>query len=303
MRVNGLQAAAVAALISLSACSPKTGTVEQTGAAKAEAPAPFQVERSAVYPVKSTVLNRGYEVYVKTPPGYDAPENAGRRYPVINLTDGPYTFQVASGVTRVPFNQGLLQEFILVGVSYGEGEEPADSRSRDLTPWVDPAIKRPTGGAPDYLKFLKSEVLPLVEQRYRIDAAQRTLSGQSYGALFGLWVAMTEPELFSNYILTSPSIWFAKRSILETEAAFAGKHKDLKARIYMATGEREHPGEGGCRSCKTDMVADQQNVVKLLESRNYPGLELRTDVIRGAYHETTYPVGLLNGLQWFYLKP
>lgn len=288
----------------LAACSPGAGAEQASASVTAlDAPAPFQIERSAVYPVKSAVLNRDYEVYVKTPPGYAAPESAGRRYPVIYLTDGPYTFQVASGVTRVPFNQGLLQEFILVGVSYGEGEDPADSRSRDLTPWVYAKMKSPTGGAPAYLQFLKAEVMPLVEQRYRIDAGQRTLSGQSYGGLFGLWVAMTEPELFSNYILTSPSIWFAKRAILDTEADFAGKHRDLKARIYLATGEREHPGEGGCKGCEADMVADQENLVKLLKSRNYPGLELRSDVIKGAYHETTYPVGLLNGLQWFYIKP
>ena len=61
----------------------------------------FQIERSFVQTLKSAALDRSYDVYVKLPEGYDRPENARRKYPVMYLNDGPYTFQVASGVTRV----------------------------------------------------------------------------------------------------------------------------------------------------------------------------------------------------------
>lgn len=290
----------VMALLALAACSPPEADPE---APKTQAtPAAFQVENSAVLPLTSTVLSRDYEVYVKTPPGYGKPENAGKRYPVIYLTDGPYTFQVASGISRLTFSQGLLNEFVIVGVSWGSGEPPADSRRRDLTPWPNTAIKGATGGGPAYLTFLKTEVMPLVEGRYRIDPAQRTLSGQSYGGLFGLWVAFTEPALFANYILTSPSIWFAEQQILKTEAAYAASHKDLKARIYLASGGREHPGPGGCPGCERDMNADRQALADRLRARNYPGLEVRSETIPGTFHETTFPVGLINGMQWLYLK-
>lgn len=301
MRASCGRAVLAAALIFLASCGQQGAPIAAPAPPDGQAPA-FEIERSAVHTVRSTALNRTYDVYVKTPPGYDAPENAGRRYPVIYLNDGPYTFQVASGVTRVPFNQGRLNEFILVGVSYAKGEDPAESRSRDLTPWVDPQTGQPTGGAAAYLNFLKTEVMPLAEGRYRIDPSKRALSGQSYGGLFGLWVALTEPDLFADYILTSPSIWFARRAIFETEAAFAANHKDLKARIYLATGAFERPGAEGCRGCRTDMVADQQRLAKALEARNYPNLQIRSDVIAGTYHETTYPVGLIHGMQWFYLK-
>jgi hypothetical protein len=297
------RAALAVLLLTLAACGPVKGTSAAAEVSKTEGAAPpFQIERSAVYTLTTTSLGRSYDVYVKTPPGYDAPENAGKRYPVLYLTDGPYTFQVASGVSRLTFSQARLNEFVVVGVSWGSGEPPADSRSRDLTPWTSQAQSKPTGGGPAYLKFLKGEVMPLVEGRYRIDPGQRTLGGQSYGGLFGLWVALTEPELFRNYVLTSPSIWFANRSILQTEAAYAASHKDLKARIYLATGGREHPGEGGCGDCHTNMIADQQALVRTLEARGYPGLEVRGDVIAGTYHETTFPVGLINGMQWFYAK-
>ncbi|WP_241233722.1 alpha/beta hydrolase [Altericroceibacterium xinjiangense] len=265
--------------------------------------APFTIENSAVLPIRSKILGRDYEIFVKTPPGYDKPENAGRRYPVIYLTDGPYTFQVASGVSRVPFSQDRFNPFIIVGLSWALGEVPADSRRRDLTPWVSPAVAGTTGGGPAFLAFLKSEAMPLVESRYRIDGRERALAGQSYGGVFGLWVALTEPQLFKTYILTSPSIWFADRSILKTEAAYAAAHKDLKARIYLATGSREHPGADGCAGCENDMVADQRTLTKALADRDYAGLQLKAEVVQGSFHETTFPIGLINGMQWTYLKP
>ncbi|HYC05705.1 MAG TPA: alpha/beta hydrolase-fold protein [Azospirillaceae bacterium] len=262
------------------------------GPAAAQEPPPYQIERSAVLGLDSALLKRRYEVYVKLPPGYDLPENAGRRYPVLYLTDGPYTFQVASGVSRLTHSQKSLEEFILVGLSRAVGGDEQASRRRDYTPWRNPAIEGETGGALAYLQHLKAEVLPLVEQRYRIDPKRRTLVGQSYGALFGMWVALTEPELFRGYILTSTSIWFADKALLKLEAEQASRRKDLKADIYLAVG--------GLERGRVDMVADQAELAKRLKSRKYPGLRLRADTIEGTVHETTFPVGLVHALMWLF---
>ncbi|NQE60368.1 alpha/beta hydrolase [Caulobacter sp. RHG1] len=299
---------ATALSFGLVACGDSAAKVESgAGLAAVETPGapqdrPFAIENSAVIPIRAKASGRDYEIFVKTPPGYDKPQNAGRRYPVIYLTDGPYTFQVASGISRVPFSQGLFDEFVIVGLSWAKGDPPADSRRRDLTPWRDPEIKGETGGGPAHFAFLKDEVMPLVERRYRLDPAQRTLAGQSYGAIFGLWVLFHAPETFQNYILTSPSIWYADRQALKDEADYAAAHKDLKATLYMATGSREHPGAGGCPGCEHDMVADQALLATSLKSRNYPGLRVRTSLVEDGFHETTFPVGLMRGMQGLYLK-
>lgn len=256
----------------------------------------FEVERSEVHTIASRGLGRAYQVYVKLPPSYGDEPN--RRYPVLYLTDGPYTFQVASGVTRVPYNHKRLEEAILVGISYGSGEDPADNRRRDMTPWPDRKAPESSGGAAAYLAFLKDEVMPLVEDRYRVDAKRRVLVGQSYGALFGAWVALNQPQVFSAYVLSSPSLWYAKREMFRLEQAYAGSHQDLKARIFMATGEKERASAPG----DADMVADQAAFAQALKERGYPGLELRSEVIPGSYHETTFPTALTHALQWLYLR-
>lgn len=264
----------------------------------------YQVERTSVHTVTSGQSGRTYELYVKLPPGYADPKNAGRRYGVLYLTDGDYTFQVASGITRLAHNLKRLEEFILVGLPTAKGEDGMNSRRRDLTPWTDPDLSGVSGGAPAYLDFLVKQAMPLVEKTYRIDPARRTLVGQSYGGLFGLWVLFTQPQHFSSYILTSPSIWFKDYALRALEADYARTHKDLKAKVYMTTGSFEAAKPGDKRYNQSrDMVADQQDMAKRLRARKYPGLQVTSEVSPGTYHETTFPVGLIQGLQWLHPAP
>ena len=269
----------------------------------ANTPPRFEIERSQVHTFGSA--EHSYDVFVRLPQGYDKPENAQRKYPVVYLTDGPYTFEVASGVTRVPIGHDTFEPIILAGLGYAQGEDPAVSRERDLTPYPDVRNKPyPTGGARAYLDFIKERVLPVVEKTYRIDTSRRTLAGQSYGGLFGIWVLLTEPQLFRNYILTSPSLWYNRRALLATEAAFAARHIDLIANVYFATGGFEHPAPCGreIKECSNaDMVADQATLVGQLRSRHYPHLHLHARTVDGAYHTTTFPVGLLWALQDLFL--
>lgn len=311
--MSGFIRCVAATLVLLTAaCRPgeETAEVRQEGdagqvhqdASLPSVPSGFLIENSIVLPIRSTKLGRDYEIYIKTPPSYGRSESSGRRYPVIYLTDGPYTFQVASGLSRLPFSQERFHEFIIVGISWAKGDAPADSRRRDLTPWRASTINGETGGAPAFWAFLRDEAMPLVEQRYRVDSGQRTLVGQSYGGLFGLWVALTEPGHFKNYVLTSPSIWFADHQILRAAASSAALKQDLDARIYLATGAREHPGPGGCAGCENDMVADQERLANALRAHGSRNLQLRAEVIEDAYHETTFPIGLMKGMQWLYLR-
>ena len=258
----------------------------------------FVIPNSETHEIKSEILSRSYDVYVKTPRGYDDPENAGKKYPVIYLNDGPYTFQVASGVTRIPINSGKFEGVILVGMSFAQGEKPMASRTRDLTPTVAEGWNNETGGAEKYLSFLRDEVFPFVETSYRADAERRVLSGLSFGGLFGVYVLVTAPETFDAYILTSPSLWFDQKVMFAMEEAYAANNKDMKAKVYMATGDQERPH----LATINDLVADQNEFAARLRSRSYPSLILRDEIIPDALHETAFPIGFTRGAQWLFYK-
>ena len=250
---------------------------------------------SAVIEIRSEKLGRAYDLYVKLPPGYADPANANTRYPVVYINDAHYTFQTAAGITLAPMRHGGLAPAILVAISYAKGETGADSRSRDLTPTPDPKNPGKYGGACDYLTFIKDEVIPSIEKDYRADPARRTLTGQSYGALFGAYALLEEPGLFADYILTSPSLWYGDKAMFAIEEAFSKTHTRLPARVFLATGQTETPA---VNHGEYDMVGDQKRFAARLRSRNYESLTIRDEVVEGGTHLTTFPVGLLHGLMW-----
>jgi predicted alpha/beta superfamily hydrolase len=68
---------------------------------------------------------------------------------------------------------------------------------------------------------------------------QRTYFGTSLGGLFGTYVLFTAPELFSNYIIGSPSFWYDDGIMFQFEKRFTEDHADLSARVFYAVGELE----------------------------------------------------------------
>ncbi len=255
--------------------------------------APFEILRSNVHEITSS-LDRTYEIFVQTPPGYDP--TADRRYPVVYLTDGAYAFPVAASVSRLPFFFDEFAPVIFVGLSAAKGEKLLSSRQRDLTPYAPPGWKTPGGGAADYLSFIEQTVFPFIEGEYRADPERRTLVGQSYGGLFGAWALLARPGLFESYILTSPSLWVMRHQIFTDENETPVASPPHRARVYMAVGGRETNPTPGPRG--TSMIADQTFFAERLRQRE--GLVVKDDIIENATHGTTFPTGFINGMAWLY---
>ena len=249
----------------------------------------FTLGNSSLFTIDSKVLNRKYDLFIKVPHDYYREDNKSKKYPVLYLNDGPYTFKVAAGVTH----PREMDKAIIVGISFAHGEKGQFSRVRDLTPVVDKSwTKYTTGGAPRYLEFIEKELFALIEHKYRVNTDQRILSGQSLGGSFGAWVLLTKPELFSSYILTSPSFWFKDDWIFNLEEKYYETNKSLRASVYIATGALETIKNG----MKQDMVSGHLKFTERLRSRHYQGLKLEDEVVEGTDHYSTFPVGLSKGL-------
>jgi predicted alpha/beta superfamily hydrolase len=261
---------------------------------------PVAIPRSQHLVLESKALGRTYDLHIKLPLGYGAPERASARYPVLYLNDATYNFQVAAGITHLPMNAQTIEDVILVGIGYSLESVGDDSRIRDYTPTVAPGWKKQTGGAAAYLTFVENEVIPLVEQRFRVDSKRRAYAGHSLGGLFGAYVLFNKPDLFCCYILSSPSLWYDEHVMWKLEQAYAEKHQDLQASIYVAIGSLEHPHRP--RGSTYEMVKDVQTFESKLRLRKYASLKIRSAVIDGATHETAFPTALMNGVLWHFAK-
>lgn len=261
---------------------------------------PYALEGTQVWSVPDPQSGRLYEVFVSLPASYaHEPE---RRYPVLYVVDADYGFPLIRSITRrINLDGPVTEEFILVGLSYAKGEDGMTSRRRDYTPTIHggegAAKKAVHGQGAQYQRYLSDQVLPFVERKFRADPGRRVFMGHSYGGLLGAQILLSEPQLFRDYILGSPSFWYDNHVMWKIEADYAKAHRDLAANIFLYVGAFEgvHPNDRRFNR-KRDMVKDLQLFERRLMKRGYPGLRVKSEVLAGENHLTVFPSGFTRGL-------
>ncbi len=137
---------------------------------KLSANTPYEIPRSSVIELTESSSKRVYPVYIQLPKSYKNKLN--KTYPVIYLTDAPYTFPIVAGATRFPMNSGKMQQAIIVAIGYEKGSIGSASRIRDYPPTFAKDWKKQTGNAQDHIQFIKNTVFPYIEQNYRASHTQ-----------------------------------------------------------------------------------------------------------------------------------
>ncbi|MCR5890000.1 alpha/beta hydrolase [Hymenobacter sp. J193] len=160
-------------------------------------------------------------------------------------------FLHVAGLVQVLNGNGTMRPFILVGIENTQ-------RRRDLTgPTTDPEdqkIAPKVGGSAAYRTFLRTELMPLIRQRYRT-SAESALVGESLAGLFVVETLLLEPALFDTYLAFDPSVWWNKGQL-------AGQAENL-LRTYTGPA-------------KTLYIASSRDNEKIPESRRL------ASVLRGA---------------------
>jgi enterochelin esterase-like enzyme len=177
---------------------------------------------SSLFPVKRNLR-------ILLPAGYRLPGNRSWRYPVLYMNDGQNLFDVCTSMFQPEewkmdetvaalISRGTIPPLIVVGID-NAGKR---LRPREYLPYVDAFLKPPE---PDpqgklYPRFLIEEVVPFVEQRYRVlrDPANRALGGSSYGAGAALFTAIQHPGAFGGLLLESPSLYADDDHLLKDAA-------------------------------------------------------------------------------------
>ncbi|WP_299808686.1 alpha/beta hydrolase-fold protein [uncultured Shewanella sp.] len=288
----------LSSLALLTLASPYAFAANRSIEATAHLTTPFSIPRSHTVQINDEA--RTYRLYVKLPKGYKASANKDLQYPVIYLTDAMYTFQIMSGVTRFPMNSKQMAPAIIVGISWELGLKSDHSRVRDYTPTVDTSWKKATGGADRHLHFLKTKIIPYIEQNYRTNPQQRTYIGNSLGGLFGAYILLKQPDLFTNYLLGSPSFWWHERWVLTQFAKNINSLQGIGANVFIGIGALEHNGKGG--DSQHNMVADAQHFKALLNNVaiGNPAFDSKLLIINEAHHATAFATTAIHGMDWLF---
>jgi predicted alpha/beta superfamily hydrolase len=217
------------------------------------------------------------------PPGYDDPQNAGRRYPVFYLNDGQNLFEPATSFNGVEWQvdetsdrlvrEGAVPPLIVVGL-----DNAGKDRIREYMPYrsLQPVIMRVQGSR--YPDFLIKEVMPFVARNYRVASGPQNtgLGGSSLGALIALYTAIVRPGIFGQLLLESPSLWASNRQIIKQSRSV----KTWPERMVLAMGT----AEAGRPDRDRSMVDDVRELATILRRSGVDNKRLLVNIDESGKH-------------------
>ncbi|GGD78647.1 alpha/beta hydrolase [Lacimicrobium alkaliphilum] len=190
---------------------------------------PFTIGEKVTF--HSAILNENRMLNVYLPASYA--ENADKEYPVIYLLDGSADEDFVHLAGLVQFGSmswiKLLPETIVVGIANVDRKRdftyPSDNQ-QDIEEFPS------HGGSASFIKAIREEIQPLVEEKYRT-SAEKTIIGQSLGGLLATEILLGSPALFDHYIIISPSLWWDDESLLSLEPTPLNPAKS----VYVGVGK------------------------------------------------------------------
>ena len=245
-----------------------------------------EIPGSEIRKLKSEIVaGQEYALHILLPGSY---KSGNKKYPVIYLMDAQWDFPLLKSLYGQHYYDGFIPELIIVGVTWGGSSPNPDSlRARDYTPSREQRLTQ-SGGANNFLLFMKKELFPFIESNYRALDTNRGLMGCSLGGLFTLYTLFTQPELFTYYAAASPAVGWDNQVLYQAEKVFSENKPEQAKRVYMTIGDVE-----SSRPVYEKFAAQ-------MKTGNYPFI---SKVLENTGHSGTKNETYSRALQYFFEKP
>ena len=162
--------------------------------------------------------------------------------------------------------------------------------NQELSPWaVETVVSRDdrfTGGAPETLSLLTSEVVPQIESLLDTPPAWRLLAGYSLAGLFAVWTAF-HTDLFSRILSASGSMWYPGWLDYAHEHELAVPLQGA----YLSVGELESTS----RNAVLHTVGERTQAMATLLSER--GIPTKFELNPGNHFKNP-PLRVIKGLKW-----
>ena len=180
--------------------------------------------------VTSVVLGETRVINVYTPPGYDAQPEVS--FPVLYMPDGgleedfPHIAVTIDSLIRL----GRIPPMLVVGI---ENIERRKDLTGPTTVAKDSAVAPRIGGSANFRRFIREELMPEIQRRYRCTEAT-AIVGESLAGWFVVETFLLDPGLFDRYIALSPSLWWNDDGLLHVAEARLQAQDDARRVLYLA---------------------------------------------------------------------
>ena len=171
---------------------------------------------------------RTIEVYLPK----ETEKDPAQRFETLYVLDGDWNAKIVAETVDFLESVGFMPPVIVVSVPNYFDDKGVNSRDHDLTPTV-VANQTRSGGAANFLSFLKNELVPYVNAHYPSNGVN-LIHGHSYGGLFLIYTIANDPTLFDGYLILDPAMrwdnYVVSKSLDEKLAATPTRGKA----IYIA---------------------------------------------------------------------
>lgn len=233
-------------------------------------------------------LRRRRRISVLLPWNY---HQSDKRYPVLYLQDGQNLFEddAPFGTWGVDRQLAALAmqgkgEVIVVAIDHG-GKE----RIREFMPYDSPRWGDGLGEA--YARFLAETLKPYIDNNFRTLSGREStgIGGSSMGGLISVFAGMLFPQVFSKFMIFSPSLWVSPR--IYQDSSHFSKYPPTK--VYLYAGEREG----------ANTVQNVKRFKEAIEHRPMPAgaLYVRLEVDPdGLHNEARWGEEFPKAMEWLY---
>lgn len=238
-----------------------------------------------IHTLSSQVMQETRVLNIYLPDGYH-PDSAVV-YPVIYLLDGSAheDYPHIAGLVQFLSMYELMPKAIVVGIANVD-------RKRDLT--FPTSVEKDkldfptTGGSATFRRFLATELRPYIDSAFST-SGRNLLIGQSLGGLFAAETLLRQPELFTDYMIISPSFWWDHQSLLKEAETFFDRYPELQTNVYLSIGNEGKVMNG-------DMLA----FVRIFRKKAPKTVDWHYEPLPKENHATVLHRSIYKGFEWLF---
>lgn len=187
-----------------------------------------------IHKIESEVLKESRVLNINLPRNFSTDST----YPVIYVLDGSADEDFFHIVGLVQFFQlqFAMPDHIIIGIENVDRKRDFSFQPTDQRLYVN----YPTSGhSADFMQFVEKEMLPYVTSQFKTSGTN-FLIGQSLGGLMASEFLLKKPELFSHYLIVSPSLWWDNRSMLKAASELLKNNLKSSTYVSISVGAKEH---------------------------------------------------------------
>ncbi len=253
------------------------------------------VQKDSLY---SKYLKEQRPIKIILPKNYK--NSSAEKFDVLYVLDGEWNTSLAEKVYEFLEHAKFIPTNIIIVSVPNFYKNGINMRERDFTPtstenkegkfsWMKSSLI--SGGASNFLLFLKEELVPFVNRKYNTAIENNILYGTSSGGLFAIYAYLYEPTVFKSYLTVEPSLWWDKEYINKIALGRLQNKEGIKNTLWISSRDGNAQDEMGIFGFDS-----------LLTLKAPTDLQWKVEAYPNETHFSAIWKGIYDGLKFTYVK-